>query len=172
MTFRGITDNSKVDDRIVEYARKILNERDGTQKESLVLLDMDTGRLITEFHGSISDSRISYNDQLESVIRNAHDEGRRIISIHNHPGSNPPSAEDMVSAFSRGYSLGIVCGHDGSVYVYEPSARKWSQAEMDNLHSAISMQIMYMSTKEEQDALWIQMMNEKGLKVRKEQPKS
>jgi hypothetical protein len=42
-----------------------------------------------------------------------------LISIHNHPESKPPSGSDFYSCGIRKYKKGIICCHNGDVYVYQ-----------------------------------------------------
>ena len=41
-----------------------------------------------------------------------------MITIHTHPSSSPPSISDLRSNYIHEYSLGVVCGHNGRVYLY------------------------------------------------------
>lgn len=41
-----------------------------------------------------------------------------IITIHSHPHSYPPSIEDFNSNFIHDYNLGIICCHNGKIFVY------------------------------------------------------
>ena len=41
-----------------------------------------------------------------------------MITIHNHPDGFPPSADDFNSNYKNNYSLGVVCGHNGKIFMY------------------------------------------------------
>ena len=60
------------------------------------------------------ESEIIYSEATLSKIR----QNRGLVTIHTHPSSSPPSHADLLSNYVHGYSLGIVCGHNGKVYVY------------------------------------------------------
>ena len=166
MKFHGITGNHTVDDKIAAQCRSILEARTGTKKETLVLLDLQTGNIITSISDSRTDNAISYNSEVEAAIQRALSAGKQIVSIHNHPEGYPPTADDCGSARYRGYSLGVVCGHNGAVYTYEPSADILSQADCNGIHDEIfDLCRFYYGSEQIQE--WIQVMLAKGLVVRK-----
>ena len=49
----------------------------------------------------------------------------------------PPSLDDGVSARYRGYSRGIVVGHNLEVFEYTPARKVYSKAKLDNVHEMI-----------------------------------
>ena len=42
-----------------------------------------------------------------------------MITIHNHPDGFPPSVDDFNSNYKNNYSLGVVCGHNGKIFMYK-----------------------------------------------------
>lgn len=162
--FKGITGNVEVDDKACNYTRQILKHRSGTYKEDLVLLDADTGKHIFTIDSGGMDNGVTYDDRAEAAIRKAHEEGRRILAIHNHPNSLPPTLDDGVSAYNRGYDLGIVACHDGTVYTYTPSRFALSGSDCENVHNAISYQV---KTGADIDDVWYNMLNEFGMIIQR-----
>lgn len=158
--FKGITGNAEVDDKACNYTRQILKHRSGTYKEDLVLLDADTGKHIFTIDSGGMDNGVTYDDRAEAAIRKAHEDGRRILAIHNHPNSLPPTLDDGVSAYNRGYDLGIVACHDGTVYTYTPSQFALSESVCENVHNAISYQV---KTGADIEDVWYNMLNEFGM---------
>lgn len=137
MKYHGITGDHKIDDKIYEYAKEILENKSGSVFEELVLLDADTGDLILAIRDSKIENKVVYTQKIESIIKSEKKKGRNIIAIHNHPEGYPPTADDAVSALVRGYNKGVVCGHNGKLYTYEPSRRKYSKEELEEIHSLI-----------------------------------
>ena len=154
--FRGITTKAKVDDIVCKYSREIIAEKSGTENEILVLLDADNGNLIYRKNNK-SKNRVDYSKSLIQAIEKAKKEGKNILAIHNHPNGLPPTADDCVSAALHGYSLGVVCGHNGAVYTYKPSDIIYTEGECAQIHNAISLQ-MYGTSNENIDKLWLEML--------------
>ena len=156
MKYRGITTKAKVDDIVCKYSREILVEKSGTENEVLVLLDADDGTLIYRKNNK-SINRVDYSKSLLQAIEKAKKEGKNILAIHNHPNGLPPTADDCVSAALHGYSLGVVCGHNGAVYTYKPSGNIYTESECAKIHNAISLQ-MHGTPTEDIDKLWLEML--------------
>ena len=162
--FKGMTKNAKVDDAACNYSRQILKHRSGTYKEDLVLIDADTGKHILTINKDGADNSVSYDEHANARIDKARAEGHRIMAIHNHPNSLPPTLDDGVSALERGYDVGIVVCHDGTVYTYSPAAFTLSERECEDIHNAISYQI---KTGAEMDEVWYNMLKEYGMTIQK-----
>ena len=167
MKFHGITGNPVVDDRIAEQCKTILESRSGTYKETLVILDADKGSWLGTVDNSIEDNAVYYSEKALRLVENAKRRGHRLLTIHNHPEGYPPTADDCVSAGNRGYSLGVVCGHNGAVYTYEPASVSMSQRDCLRIHNNIAYQCQFEKTYDGILSLWIQMMAENGFMVRK-----
>ena len=165
MRFRGITGDDKVEDRIVEQCRRVLKARSGTLKESLVLLNYDTGTMLGTVFDSKKDNQVSYSEQIIAAIQSAQNQGIRIIAIHNHPEGLPPTADDCVSAAYHGYTAGVVCGHNGSLYIYYPASRYISMDECDAIHDSVSYQCGFLNDYDEISDIWLELMGENGLKM-------
>lgn len=156
LKYRGITTKAKVDDAVCKYSREILAQKSGTENEVLVLLDADNGTLIHRKNNK-SKNRVDYSKSLLQAIEKAKKEGRNILAIHNHPNGLPPTADDCVSAALHGYSIGVVCGHNGAVYTYKPSDIIYTESECAKIHSAISLQLQGTPV-EDIDKTWLEML--------------
>lgn len=163
MKYRGITQKAKVDDAICKYSRSIIQQKSGTEKEVLVLLDANNGNLIHREY-SKSDNKVDYTKRLYKAIENAKSQGKKIIAIHNHPNGLPPSADDCVSAAVHGYDLGVVCGHNGTVYTYQPAEMIYTEQECMQIHNAISIQLQGIRS-EAVDKVWLEMLQLYKLKA-------
>lgn len=162
MKYHGITKKSNVDDAICKYSREMLDKKTGTTEEMLTLLDMDTGKLIYQ-KDSTAKQKVQYSAALEEAIKAAQLKGQNILAIHNHPYGYPPTADDCVSAAIHGYALGVICGHNGNVYTYEPATRNYTVKECEAIHNAISMQLI---DSKDIDNVWLEMLKLYKLKAK------
>lgn len=139
--FAGITGIDNVDSAIADEAQRMLLHRTGTNYEDLVLLDSKTGEVIYRLDSSERDLGVRYDQGIVGAITKAHDEGREIISIHNHPNNTPPSLDDGVSALVHGYSNGVVVCADGHIYTHTKSTVEFTDEEIGMIHEKISSAI-------------------------------
>lgn len=112
--FDKITDNKDVARTLYSKAKEMLNHRSGTLIEDMYWIDGDTGKVVASILNETIESGILYTAQVKNAIQGKNN----IISLHTHPSSMPPSIEDINSAFSNGYMLGLAICHDGTVYAY------------------------------------------------------
>ncbi len=162
MQFHGITGDAKVDDRICEQARTMLEHRSGTEKEDLALIDAKTGNLIHLHDRSDKNGGVGYDDLIDDAIKEAHGKGQKIIAIHNHPNSLPPTMDDGASAYDHGYDIGVVVGHDGSVFQYTKTNCHYEDVDCTDVHKDISYQI---KTGAKLDDVWYSMLEEYGMTI-------
>lgn len=134
-------DDPEVGDRVTAMAREILAHRNGTQYEDLILFDGDTGERIFSLNYKDAKYGVEYDDRIEASIAQARKEKRQIISLHNHPDSTPPSADDAVSALNHGYAGGIVVGHNGKVFGFNPAETRYTANECKAIHNWIAYQV-------------------------------
>ena len=57
----------------------------------------------------------------------------KLVTIHNHPNSLPPSGSDFASNYGRDYKLGVVVAHNGDIYVYNNRDKTFSAGNIDNI---------------------------------------
>lgn len=162
--FQGITGDKSVDNRICQECRGILKDRSGTEYETLVLLDYETGKRIAIQHG-VKHSVGTYTEQTIIAIKEAKQHGRKIIAIHNHPYGYPPSISDSASALTRGYDLGVVCGHNGNVYTYGPSDRRFSTEQCKKIHNEMLYATQNEETTEKRLEEWMKFFDVYGCKM-------
>lgn len=168
MKFHGITGNHVVDDKIAEISKDILKDRNGTNQETLVLIDKSTGAELLRIADTKSASGIDYKDSDKHKIEKARKEGKEILAIHNHPNGLPPTADDCVSAFDKGYSLGVACGHNGTIRTYEPAKVRLSNQDCEDIHNAISLQCEYERDIDKRLELWKDILAENGCIISEE----
>ena len=113
--FDNMTDNPAVNKSLYDCAKKVLKHRSGTLYEDMYWIDGDTGKIILGITDSTEERGIPYSDRIMEAIKGKNN----IITIHTHPGSMPPSAEDFNLNFDYNYSLGVVACHNGKLFVYK-----------------------------------------------------
>lgn len=162
MKFRGVTGNAAVDDKICAQARRILRNNTGTSREELVLMDADSGAIIHVLSGGNLKNAVSYDESILEAIDQAHEQGRRIVALHNHPNNTPPSLDDGVSMLYHGYDIGVVATHDGKVYRFTSADKVIPVHECQNIHNSIAYQIKTGANPEE---VWYNMLEEFGMHI-------
>lgn len=113
--FDKISDNKDLNRLLYYLAKKMLNHRSGTQYEDMYWIDIDTLEIVTAETTQKKEGAIKYSRKTKKVIR----ERRRLLAIHTHPNSMPPSVADFNSAKAHKYEKGIICCHNGLVYCYQ-----------------------------------------------------
>jgi len=112
--FDKISDNAELNKLLYQLAKRMLVHRSGTLYEDMYWIDTDTLEIVASETNCELEQRIIYSEATKRAIRGK--EG--LLTIHSHPSSFPPSLEDFNSNYGHGNGKGIVCGHDGSIYVY------------------------------------------------------
>lgn len=100
---------------LYQIAKKILNHRSGTLYEDMYWVDKNTGEIAYSITNSTLLKKIEYPKKLVKLIRENPD---KYVTVHNHPESRPPSINDFNANVGNHYSIGIVCCHNGKIYLY------------------------------------------------------
>lgn len=127
--FSNLTQNSTVNDSIRRYANAALTHNNGTDSESLFIVDTQNGHLLFQKHGRADTLGVELSAADIAFIRS---HKGTIIGIHNHPTNLPPTGSDFVAAGYRGYSFGIVVTHDGRVFQYSAGDRPFLPTLLDS----------------------------------------
>lgn len=112
--FDKISDNKKLNKLLYQLAKSMLEHRSGTLYEDMYWIDAETATIVAKEIEGCVESTIVYSKSTLTKIRNK----TGLITIHSHPSGSPPSISDLRSNYIYKYSLGIVCGHNGKVYIY------------------------------------------------------
>lgn len=120
--FESLPLNKSAKENIYTECKKILEHRDGTQFEDLVVMDAKTGQVIAT---NISfDSKLATGltrENYEKVLNHKGD----IILLHNHPGGGRLSIADIFSAYKQNnVAISIAVGHDGTIHYINNINRK------------------------------------------------
>ena len=109
-----ISKSSDLNRIIYQLAKKMLNHRSGTVYEDMYWIDLDTFEVVAEETNSKEEKQITYSAKTKKIVSSY----SRLVTIHSHPDSFPPSIGDLNSNYEHGYDTGIVVCHDGTVYMY------------------------------------------------------
>lgn len=161
--FSNITNNQVVNDSIADLSRKAILHRNGSKYEDMYIVNANTGEVMGQQLDMQYPSGISYNDSIKSALSRAKEENIPIIAIHNHPEGYPPSIDDFNKAYDNNYILGIACGHNGQVYVYDKPEFHISQTDADEIHAAMNLLI---DQGADPDRIYREYYNELGLSYR------
>ncbi len=146
--FDNITDNSKLNRKLYQIAKKMLYHRSGTLYEDMYWIDLYTMEVFAYETDSTIEEEIIYSAKTIKAIQ----EHEHILTIHSHPNSFPPSINDFNSNYSNNYDVGIVICHDGTIFMYQSNEivneNYFSVVEIEyrnNGYSAEKAQIMALS---------------------------
>lgn len=114
--FDNATDHPEVNKTLYNSAKAALKHRSGTELEDMYWIDGETGAVIYSALDNKDIRTVEYTEKIKSILRKS--DGRKIITLHTHPNSMPPSIEDFNSCFRHGYYCGFVACHDGKVFRY------------------------------------------------------
>lgn len=127
--FNQITNNSKVNDAIRQYATASLVHRNGTDGEDLYIVDAKTGNLLLRKISSKNALEVNVKrEEIASLLKNK----TGLIGIHNHPTNILPTGSDFAAAGYRKYKFGVVVTHDGRVFKYSSGDRPFLASLLDN----------------------------------------
>ena len=142
--FDLISDNEELNKTLYLLAKKMLEHRAGTLFEDMYWIDSDTAQIVASEIDGIVEEQVDYSKATLKVV----DSTPGLVTIHTHPNSFPPSAVDFNSNYEHNYVLGIICCHNGKIFVYNASE------EIDtNLYTAY-VQKFKLEGMEEFDAQW------------------
>ncbi|MDE7230973.1 MAG: hypothetical protein K2N56_10885 [Oscillospiraceae bacterium] len=119
--FDNATVNPAVNKALYDCAKKALKHRSGTELEDMYWIDGETGSVIYSALDSTEARAVEYTEKIKSILRETGD--KKIITLHTHPNSMPPSIEDFNSCFKHGYHSGYVVCHNGKLFRYSANER-------------------------------------------------
>jgi len=121
--FEGLTPHKAVNESIYVEAMKMLEHRDRTECEDMILIDARTGKYVTGNTQSTKPGRVGLTDEQFSEVQ-AHK--GNVIIIHNHPNSSRVSYKDILTMYEHtNVSAVVAVGHDGSVQIVSNLNRKF-----------------------------------------------
>ena len=122
--FNQVSGNSKVNRRVWNISKDMLNHRSGTRFEDLAFINVVNGQYAVNKDYDV-ESKAKMNKPMKRLLEES--ESGTVIAIHNHPGSSVPSIPDIRVCIQRGYKKGIIACHDGKVYIYSVDSKKYNE---------------------------------------------
>lgn len=117
--FDSLSDNKKLNRLVYKLAKKMLHHRTGTEYEDMYWIDIDTLEIVAEELDMKTRKEIVYSEKTKKVMNEYRKRPeKRLLTIHTHPSSFPPSIPDFNANYANEYNLGIVICHDGTIYMY------------------------------------------------------
>lgn len=110
-----ITVDKELNDLIHKKTIDILEHRQNTDYEDLIVIDRESKKVVGVQRHSKIKLEVTSNKSIIKARRKYKDK----IVIHNHPSNLPPSGSDLVSNFEKGNELGVIVCHNGEIYVYK-----------------------------------------------------
>lgn len=138
--FANITENEKVNNIICDHAKKAVLDNSGTLRESMYLVDAESGKLIAAIDKEKDKIKegVSYTDEFKQKLEKAKKAKRKIIAIHNHPQGYPPSIDDFKKAYDNNYYISIAAGANGQVYAFKNNSIPISEMDCKEIHAQIA----------------------------------
>ena len=112
--FDNISESAELNRLLYKIAKKILYHRSGTLYEDMYWIDIIQNRIVAKECNQMDEEMIKYSRKTKKRIKKR----KNLLTIHSHPYSFPPSAEDFNSNYLNGYNVGIICCHNGQIYMY------------------------------------------------------
>ena len=115
--FDRISENKKLNRYVYQIAKSMLFHRSGSALEDMYWIDIDSILCIARETTQQEKEKIVYSQSTKrALLKN---KKKNILAIHTHPNSMPPSINDFNSFFENKYTIGMICCHDGKVFLYE-----------------------------------------------------
>ena len=115
--FDAISESARLNRLLYFLAKRMLQHRSGTFYEDMYWIDLDTLKVVAKETSAKSQCEIVYSKKTKETISKYDN----LLTIHSHPSGLPPSEGDLLSNYTNGYSVGIIVGHNGSIYKYRLS---------------------------------------------------
>ena len=113
--FEYISTHKSVNESLYRESKMILEHRDGTEYEDLVILDARTGkRIVSNMQRESSlKTGLTYDEYLK--VKNF---DGKIVMLHNHPGGGRLSGTDILTMYKEDKAeLSMAVGHDGTIHI-------------------------------------------------------
>lgn len=129
--FNSLTPHKQANEALYQQSLKVLEHRDGTEFEDMVLLDSRTGKFVTQNVSSEKPGKTGLTDaQYADYLKY----NGAVTIIHNHPNSSRVSFTDIKTMFDNDKIDTVVAvGHDGSVYKVHSPNRNFDIAKFEKM---------------------------------------
>lgn len=117
--YDNISDSPQLNRLLYQLGKKMLEHRSGTRFEDMYWIDLDTYDIVAQELNSNIVEEIEYSDRTKDIINKyKNDPEKRLLTIHSHPNSWPPSHADFLSNYQNDYNIGLIVCHDGKIFMY------------------------------------------------------
>lgn len=117
--FDLLSDSKELNRLVYQLAKKMLVHRAGTEYEDMYWIDMDTLTVVAKELNAEKVKEIVYSDKTRKIVDEyRNDPEKRLLTLHTHPSSFPPSIPDFNANFENEYNIGLVICHDGKIFIY------------------------------------------------------
>lgn len=103
---------------IHDDVKAILKKTDKTPFEELYAYDLTAGERIERVIDQRKPLEVVPTEKFKARVQERIDAGHRVVTLHNHSGSNIPSLADIHGLKVRGDEFGIVACHNGEIFTY------------------------------------------------------
>lgn len=122
--FELLSDSKELNRLIYKLAKKMLKHRTGTEFEDMYWVDLDTLMVVAKELNAKKIREVVYSDKTKKIVRKyKNDLTKRLLTIHTHPSSFPPSIPDFNANYENEYNIGIVICHDGKIFLYSANEK-------------------------------------------------
>ena len=122
--FNKISDNPKANMLAAKRSRNALVNRSGKNTEELYAISLTSGKDIAAITNQNIPFGVNRTVKFDKNISRSEQNNEKVLFIHNHPRSFPPSIVDINELLSHKNAVGITVGHNGNIYYYTKPNRK------------------------------------------------
>ena len=114
--FEALTKRKQTNESLYQQAKRLLEARDGSEGEGLIILDSRTGRIITDnLSRQVQKLKTGLTKEEYQLVK---ENTGNIIMLHNHPDGSQPSGTDILTLWRESKAdATVIVGHDGAVYI-------------------------------------------------------
>lgn len=120
--FESLTYHKSTNESVYQETMKMLEHRDGTDLEDIVILDARTGNVIVKNTLSVRSGQTGLTHEQYEIYQQA--SGKKVL-LHNHPNGGRLSFTDLKTLFVNDeVEASIAVGHNGIVHIVSNPNRK------------------------------------------------
>ena len=113
--FESLTSHKSTNESVYQEAMKMLEHRDGTELEDIVVFDSRTGNIVVKNTLSAREGQTGLTYEQYETYKKA--SGKKVL-LHNHPNGGRLSFTDLKTLFvNADIEASIAVGHNGMVHI-------------------------------------------------------
>ena len=130
--FDTLDESECVKKTLYDKSKEMLKHRSGTTIEDMYWIDSESGQIVAQEIDSQKEQIIDYSLSTRKTVDKYRN--NKLVAIHSHPSSMPPSISDFNSCYQNRYKMGYISCHNGSVFAY--TANEEISEQLYNLYIA------------------------------------